>query len=384
MAQLPPFDPAQETGFQALLARATDAAGARQVHVGRLTVRWALRQDEADVVHLQWLEYIVSVDPTPVAGMARTLVRSARLAAALAVLRARGVGVVYTVHNLHPHEPLRPKLEHAAAQLAYVMADEVIVHSRYARERVRKTFLGRRGRPPWVIPLANYIGVYPDGGPSRAALRERLGIPADAYTYLAFGQVRGYKRLERLAQRFSELRDPDARLLIAGAPKDASVVAALRGRAAADPRIRLWLEHIPDELVSSVHRASDAAVIAYDDVFSSAALLLGLSYGLPVVAPAAGTARELFSEPAVVLFPPDGLTEALRRVRATAGEPQRGAALAAAEAFPWSVVGAQTGNAYDQAAARASARRTWRPTDRQAGGATALHPVLRKMSRRRT
>ncbi len=349
MAQFPPADPTQPTGFVTLLQRSLVAAGAQPAAPARLTLGWALRQRDADVVHLHWLEYVVSVDPRPILGLARTVVRATRVISALAVLRMRGVGVVWTVHNLRPHEPKRPRIEYAVAEGVYLLADAVIVHSAYAAARVTERFRGRRGRSPHVIPHPNYIGAFPAGGPAVEELAERLGLVPASYTYLAFGQVRRYKRLSLLAEQFSRLPEPGIRLLIAGRPNDAAEVEVLRSRARADPRIVLWLERIPDELVLALHAACDAAVIAHEDVFSSGAMLLALSCGLPVVAPATGSARELFEGPAVELFDAGGLAQALTRVRARAGSDQRESALRASAAHPWEQAAERTLAVYELA-----------------------------------
>jgi beta-1,4-mannosyltransferase len=356
--QFPPVDPSQPSSFAYLMERATLAAGIEPARAERLSVRWALRQQTADVVHLHWLEYIVSVDPAPGRGLARTGVRSARLITSLLVLRARRIGIVWTIHNLASHDPVRPRVERVLGEATYALADEVIVHSDDARERVAARFrAARRTRPAHVIPHPNYVGVFPDAGEDRVAIRARLGLPADAYVYLCFGQVRAYKRLDALAEVFGRLVDDDARLLVVGRAIDRAEARRLEHRAARDPRIVLHLEHVPEDLVAPVHRASDAAVIAYRDVFSSGALLAALSQGLPVLAPGGGTVSELFAPPAVELFEDGGLLQALERARAHRGPGQRAAARAAALRFPWSEAGRRTAEVYRLSAAGGGGRR---------------------------
>ncbi|MGH2910797.1 MAG: glycosyltransferase [Solirubrobacteraceae bacterium] len=344
-----------------MLENATRSAGVQPARAGRLTTSWARHQTDADVVHMHWLEYIVTVDDGSLAGVARTLVRTARLVGSLLLLRRRRVGIVWTVHNLMPHEVALPRVQRFVAQTTAVLADDLIVHSDYARARVHEAFWGARRRPVHVIPHANYVGAYPEAAEERDATRRRLGIPDGAYVYLCFGQVRGYKRLARLAQRFRGLDDENARLLVLGRVVDDEEGARLEAEAATDRRILLRLRHVPDESVAAVHRASDAAVIAYKDVFSSGALLLALSYGVPVVAPAAGTAQELFGAPAVEFFRDvdDDMLDALARVRAGAGPEQTRAAHDAADAFPWSTVGVRTAEVYRRAAGRAPTRPGW-------------------------
>ena len=340
------------------MERATSAAGITPARARRLSVRWALRQRDTDVVHLHWLEYIVSLDGTPGMGLARTLVRSARLLGSLCALRGRRIGVVWTIHNLASHDPVRPRVERVLGEATYALADEVIVHSEYARERVEARFHHRRRRPVHVIPHPSYLGVFPDAGEDRSTIRERLGIPSDAYLFLCFGQIRAYKQLVALAETFARLPAQDVRLLIAGRPTDPAEARRLQDQATRDPRLVLHLEHVPDEDVGPLHRASDAAVIAYDDVFSSGALLASLSCGLPVLAPDTGTVRELFAPPAVQLFAEGTLSEALAQMRAAHDEGRRAAATTAAMRFSWEETGVRTAKVY-----RLAAGRRGQPTD---------------------
>lgn len=347
VALFPPPKQTQPAAFLSVLEHAIEAAGVVRVRgTGPLSLRWSARQTDAQVVHLHWLEFLAAPDPRPGVGAVVTWLRVARLITSLAILRLRGVGLVWTVHNLEPHEAVRPRSQAVVAQAVYLLVDELIVHSEYAAVRVRDRFRGRRGRAACVIPHPNYVGAFPATSRNREQVRADLGLAPDAFVYLAFGVIRDYKRLPMLAAEFEGLAGDELVLLIAGVGASASEVAALRAIAARDPRIVLHPEHVPDGDVAALHLAADAAVLAYADVFSSGALLLALSYGVPVVAPADGTARELFTPPAVELFGEGELTSALDRVRA--GE-RRDAAAHAAARFPWSEAGLATVDVYYRA-----------------------------------
>jgi glycosyltransferase involved in cell wall biosynthesis len=339
----------QPASFLALLRRGLMGAGALVIDHRPVRIRWSVRQREVDVVHLHWLEYAAAADPRPFVGWALTWFRVARLVAFLLVLRARRVGVVWTIHNLSPHQPSRPRAERACAQAVYLLASEVIVHSNYSARRVSETFRGRRARALRVIPHANYIGAFPEPPASREQVRAALQIPANGFVYLAFGLIRGYKRLPLLVEQFGRLDGEDLRLIIAGPPSQPEEVAAVQRAAARDPRVIVRAEYIPDAEVSELHLAADAAVLAYSDLFSSGALLLALSFGVPAIAPGAGTSGELFSPPAVELFNGDDLRDAMIRVRSGG---RTSAARAIAESFPWSRAAAQTLAAYESACGR--------------------------------
>jgi beta-1,4-mannosyltransferase len=297
-----------------------------------------------EVVHLHWLEFIAASDGRPWRGLVRTLLRQLRLVAALAWLRLRGVRVVWTVHNLASHEPVRPRLEWLLGFVVSRLADRLIVHSNYARRRVARRW--RATRKVKVIPHGNYIDVFPSTGRSRQEVRSDLGISEQAYVFIAFGQVRPYKRLPELVSAFSALPSPDVRLVIAGRPVVADEADRLRTAAARDPRVVLDLREVPDTEVTDLLRSADAAVLGYRDVFSSGALLLALSCGLPVVASGPGTASEIAWGMAGESFAAGGLIRALRAVQRGDRAQRSAAALERAREHPWSRVGAETADLY--------------------------------------
>jgi glycosyltransferase involved in cell wall biosynthesis len=291
-----------------------------------------------DVVHLHWLEYLVSAD-----SLARSAARVLRLRWTLARLRRLDKRIVFTVHNLRPHEPRHPRLEALATRSALRSADTVIAHSDFAARRIEDSYGEVRSLE--VIPHGHFIGLYPPPSRGRAEIRAELGIPLEAFTYLLFGQLRRYKRVPAAIEAFSSLPDPNLRLIVAGSAWDPQVREAVERAAADDPRIVLMLEHVPDGRVAELHAAADAAVLPYRQVFSSGALLLALSHGLPVVAPLEGT-TEIAGEPALESFNGHGLAPALDAIRR--GDPRaRGeAAREAAERFDWGPIAERTIAAY--------------------------------------
>jgi beta-1,4-mannosyltransferase len=336
--------------YMGMLKRALERGGVEVSAAPVLSPRWAASTTDVDLVHLHWLEFIVQSDDRRVMGIPRTVARAARVAAALLALRRRGIPIVWTVHNLRPHEQAHPLLDRALAAWVARLADRLIVHSDYARARVEDHY--RSAGKTTVIPHGNYVGAYPPETRSRAQLRRERGIPEDAFVFLAFGQVRPYKRVREVASALATLPDADIRLLVAGEPTVDSEARDLRAAASLDPRLILDLRRVPDSEVVALHRLADAAVIAYRDVFSSGALLLAVSCRLPVVAPGHGSAVELVEGPAIESFTPGNLAEALERMRDGDQQARREAARRTADAHPWSGVAAATLEVYSDALAR--------------------------------
>jgi glycosyltransferase involved in cell wall biosynthesis len=335
--------------YLGLLRGSLESLGVNLDGAERLTPAWVRAPDlGVDVVHLHWLEYIAPSDRTRWLGAAKTLRRSARLLRMLRTLRERGVAIVWTIHNLAPHEPAHPAIERRLARSVLGLADAAIVNSEHSGTRVAAT-MGHAEKLN-VVPLGNYVDAYPAPVEDRATLRARYGIPDDAFVYLAFGQVRRYKHLPELARAFREVGGT-TRLLIAGQPRDESEAPVLRQLAREDERIILDLRRIPTDEVAALHRVSDAAVFAYSEIFSSASLLLALSFGLPSVVPAASSGTEIAVASAIEPVGSAGLVAALRAVQAGDQQQRQAAAFATAQRYDWETVGRETVDLYRRVAA---------------------------------
>ena len=332
VAHLPAGFDADATGYVSLLCAALRAQGI-DARANR-TLDACQDEDGLDVVHIHWLEYIVELDASPRIGTLRSVVRVARFARALLHLKCRHVRVVWTAHNFRPHEPKRPLLETLLTSFVMLVADRVIVHTAYARRRLTRGLPGIR--KVVVIPHGNYIGVFP--GPTT-----RRGRPVDKpFTFLCFGQIRTYKQLPEVVRAFRALSNPDVRLVIAGKPVVDAELSAIRAAAGDDPRVVVDARLIPDEEVANLHLRSDAAIVAYREVFSSGALLLAISYGLPVVAPIRSSASELVPPLGLETFEPGGLTSALARMIDGDARARSDAAIRSAQSYPWSRVARAT------------------------------------------
>ena len=305
--QLPPRFHQEIGGYIGLL---TEALLAHGIDVeNELYLSEAVKQvDEIDVVHLHWLEYIVGLDSGRVSALARSGVRVGRFLRDMWRLKRADVRVVWTAHNLAPHEPRHPHIERFLNIVTLALSDTVIVHSQYARDRLvaRHRLADRKAV---VIPIGNYEGVYPEPSPPLPAKSAE-----EPFEFLCFGHIRPYKQLPELIRAFRALPSSDVRLRIAGKPVNDAALQALRDAAGEDPRVVIEPAPVPLEDVAALHHRADAAVFAYRDVFSSAALIVALSFGLPVVVPEQGAAAELVRAPASETFGPGGLTAALERM----------------------------------------------------------------------
>jgi glycosyltransferase involved in cell wall biosynthesis len=300
----------------------------------RLSVRWLWEhRHEGAVVHLHWAEILYRFDAGPV--QLRPLLSWLRLgvsATRIGAARALGYRVVWTVHQVYPHERRGRERDRAGALALARLANVVVAHDEATAEAVRREL----GVTAHVVPHGSYVGFYPPGRP-RDEVRAELGLPHDAFVFLCFGELRGYKGVERLLEAFRTL-GPDVRLVVAGNPKDRDVRAAID--AVGDPRVVPLLQWIPSERVGELFGACDAAVLARTDGGTSGSLVLACSLGVPTVAADLPAYRDL----AAWRFEPttsDGLAAALAEAAADPDAAERGRrARAAVEEHSWARVAA--------------------------------------------
>jgi glycosyltransferase involved in cell wall biosynthesis len=202
-----------------------------------------------------------------------------------ALFRLIGGRIVFTAHNALPHE-LR-WWHRAMYGFWYRIVDRIHVMSVHtARELVLGA--GVSGDRVHVVPHGNYASFRIAFPPASAEVtRGRLGIGAATVMILFFGLVREYKGVDLLLRAFANL-DPamDACLVIAGgtAPEIVEELEGLIRSLDIQQRVRFLPHYLPDEELSSMLEACDITAFPYRHIYQSGALMLGMTYGKPIVA----------------------------------------------------------------------------------------------------
>lgn len=280
----PAFSNRAENPYNWLLYSHVRALG---VGVQEYTVGRALT-GAFSILHLHWPDRRVR-DPK----LFSALARSGALIALLDAVHARGMSVVWTVHNLESHGGrVHAGLERWYWRSLARRVDGFTSLGPSAVTASRERFPELRGKPGFAIPHGELRGVYPDEV-GRTGAREALGIAPDRRVAAFFGQIREYKNVIRLVSVFRALRDPDAVLLIAGKPKPAALAEDIRLAAGDDRRVRVFPGFVPDDRIQLYLRASDLVVLPYREILNSGSAVLALSFECPVLVPRKGGMADL-------------------------------------------------------------------------------------------
>jgi glycosyltransferase involved in cell wall biosynthesis len=176
-------------------------------------------------------------------------------------------------------------------------------------------------------------------------------LPQTATVFAFVGAIRGYKNVGELLDAFTRLPQlgPDARLMICGKPLPRKLGRELEERAAADPRIILRLDRVPEDELSAILRAADVAVLPFRDILTSGSAILAMSHGRAVVASSIGCLPETLPADASILYDPDaadGLGRALKIAAGADLEAMGVRARAYAETLDWGPIGEATARLY--------------------------------------
>jgi glycosyltransferase involved in cell wall biosynthesis len=257
-----------------------------------------------------------------------------------------GYRIVWTVHNILPHEPQTTD-DQAMARFLAAASDACIVHSQYTVREMRQLHMDTSHTV--VIPHGNYNDVYPRTR-TRSAARSALGITKGETAILFFGKIRAYKGLADLLEAFTRLQHPTARLIIAGQCDDPDiheVIMAARTQA----RISYFPGHVRDDQVAQYYMASDIVCLPFKTVTTSGSALLAMTFGKPLVAPRAGALHDLPKNVGVLYDPtrPDALLTSLQRALAPKADitAMGKAAAAYARELSWDAIAVQTHAVYE-------------------------------------
>ncbi len=301
---------------------------------------WRNRR-RVQVLHLHWL---AGVSATPTAREA--WLRFAGLALTLTLARLLGMRVVWTLHNMLPHERPHRGVDVAGRWLMAAVANAIICHCRYAARVYARRFKRRRGLH--VIPHGTFQDVYP-AELSRADARRELGIPDDAFVFVSFGNIRGYKGHDDMLEAFRKLQGDELRLVVAGR-RHRWYDGAVGTGPIDDPRVLVAEGRVPIDKLQLYFNAGDVAVFPYREALTSGALITALGFGRPVIATRVGCIPELLGGSDAGQMVPPGDVPAMRAAMHAARTwdiaQRSSAARAIADSLGWDAIARQTTAAY--------------------------------------
>jgi glycosyltransferase involved in cell wall biosynthesis len=225
--------------------------------------------------------------------------------------RLLGKKIVFTAHNINAgaRDDSDSWWNRLTLKIQYHLCSVIFVHTEKMKAELVADF-GVKPERICVIPLGFYSAV-PDTVLTCAAAKQKLGLQPDEKAVLFFGNLAPYKGVEFLVTAFAALakRDASYRLIIAGSPKGPPEYWAGIERQIAESgvaaRVQQHIEYISDEEIEVFLKAGDVLVQPYTLIFQSGVLIMGMSFGIPVIASDVGSLKEDVIEGKTgFIFPP--------------------------------------------------------------------------------
>jgi len=202
-------------------------------------------------------------------------------------VRAAGVRVVATLHNVLPHDVF--PVDHGELAELYDRFDGFLVGSESQRALLLERF--EVGDRPVAVARHGPALVLDRGHFDRRTARRHLGLPEEGPGVLFFGNVRPNKGLDLLLRAAPLLlaRRPDAFVHVSttawlSEPADRAAVAARLAAFAREPGCHVRFEWIASEEIEPTFRACDVVALPYRAVSQSGILALARAFRRPVVA----------------------------------------------------------------------------------------------------
>jgi glycosyltransferase involved in cell wall biosynthesis len=299
------------------------------------TVEW-LRANRAsiDALHIHWPDGLWR---RRTRGSIRAQLRKTlELRRFLKAARNSGLKIVWTLHNFAAHQGAT-WLDRYCYRVLAAHVDLLICHSRWSAGVAARRY-SVEGRAV-VVPCGSFPGVYPEPRPRDVVLRE-LGLRVDRPTICAVGNIRVYKGLDIAVDAVRRL-DGAVQLIIGGRPSGRRIDIQTLRESLARVSGGMVLDRVLDnQEFSDIVGASEAVLLPYTNITTSAVLLTAWTLGRGVIASDLPYFREIAGDDldAARLFPPGdagALSDVIKAYLQVPAEQRSAAAGGRAALYSW-------------------------------------------------
>jgi beta-1,4-mannosyltransferase len=217
-------------------------------------------------------------------------------------IRKAGARIVWTIHDLYPHESKWGALDMRFSRSLVGRVDHCFVHGPAALRLVCQSWRLPSLPHATIIWHGHYSDVYPNHI-TREAARQNLGIKDSAFVFLFLGMIRPYKGIDVLIKAFAGVKEPDATLLVAGQPVDSDIRKAIELAAREDSRIKFLPGYSENRDIQTYMNAADIVVFPYrDSTLTSGAVIMAMGFRKPCIAPKLGAIEDVLDTDGALLI----------------------------------------------------------------------------------
>lgn len=311
------------------------------------SLAWIFKEKKG-LIHIHWPGSYYGSKFWP-----KFLLRASWFFSKLYLSKQIGYKLVWTVHNLYPHDAEEVKsilihriLHRICRLLLAQLSDKLIVHSHYAKSIICKQFFVKSEKVI-IIPHGSLVGWYPFSATNKIQAQHRLNLPEGAFIYLFFGKIEGYKGIDNLIDAFNKVSKKSDLLILAGKATE-TLRKSLLSRLS--PNIIMELDFVDNLKLEFYIRAADVVVLPYQNILTSGAAITALSFGKVIIAPDISSISETLQSTLSVLYDSQSLASledaliSVKKLDLNLGEEQ---ALKKAATWEWNIIARETAQLFD-------------------------------------
>jgi len=300
--------------FQKLLYCSATEAGYAIVPTAKFHDLGIVNWKNRSVIHLHWLASVLKNCKS--SEHAEFCVRE--FEKLLVEWRSRGHKLLWTMHNLLPHDHSFTDAEISLREVIIRHSNAIHVLSKDSVELANDIYYVPEHKT-FHVPHPSYEGWYPNIV-DLATARQYLDLNFKEFVFLAFGSIQRYKGIVELIEAFKilerENRDRSLRLIISGKPADANYMNEIIESIGAGSNINLIPNALEDRDIQVLFNAADVVVAPYSKTLNSGISLLAATFMKELVAPYSPGITQTYAADTTLLYtgkPGDQLVDSLRR-----------------------------------------------------------------------
>lgn len=223
-----------------------------------------------DVLHVHWPERLYRGK-----NLIKSLAKQILFLTLICKIKIFRVKIVYTVHNLKPHESL-DKIQQRFDKKFQDLVEVRVFMQPFGDVTSKKKYI-----PHGIYEVSNYKGYF-----------ERKETKETKIVCLGF--LRPSKSIERLITEFPE--EQQFSLVIAGEPITPHYGLKLKELVQSRDNIELILGRVAQSDLLQIYRSANLAIVPYENTYNSGAALFALSIPVPLIATTSESMERLQKE----------------------------------------------------------------------------------------
>lgn len=272
------------------------------------------------------------------------------------LFKRKGCRIVATIHDIESFDQFGNDVDVKKYRKFERMIDEIIVHSDYAKQSLKKYFPDFAEEKIHIVPHGDSDFLF-NQPIEKTGAKRKLNLPLDQKFVLFFGQIKKVKGLDVLLRAWAIVRDkiPNAKLLVVGRPwkVEQELFDSIVKEKKLENDCILNYEYVDNEIIPYYFAASDIVVLPYREIYSSGVMIRSLDYRSAIIASDLDTFKKIITDSENgVLFRNEDENDLAGKIIALIGDEEKmkrlriNAKKTADEKFSWSIIGKKVNDIY--------------------------------------